>query len=83
MFSKIGSDITASIICGLGYVISHGIWNISWAANRTLVTVLTDDGEERAFLSARVSAGSSAGRMIAGYLVPTLSMFFLSIFSNS
>lgn len=83
MFSKIGSDITASIICGLGYVISHGIWNISWAANRTLVTVLTDDGEERAFLSARVSAGSSAGRMIAGYLVPTLSVFFLSIFSNS
>lgn len=83
MFSKIGSDITAAIICGLGYVISHGIWNISWAANRTLVTVLTDDGEERAFLSARVSAGSSAGRMIAGYLVPTLSVFFLSIFSNS
>ena len=83
MFSKIGSDITASIICGLGYVISHGIWNISWAANRTLVTVLTDDSEERAFLSARVSAGSSGGRMIAGYLVPTLSVFFLSIFSNS
>ena len=83
MFSKIGSDITASIICGLGYVISHGIWNIAWAANRTLVTVLTDDGEERAFLSARVSAGSSGGRMIAGYLVPTLSVFFLSIFSNS
>ena len=83
MFSKIGTDISAAIICGLGYVISHGIWNISWAANRTLVTVLTDDGEERAFLSARVSAGSSFGRMIAGYLVPTLSIFFLSIFSNS
>lgn len=83
MFSKIGTDISAAIICGLGYVISHGIWNIAWAANRTLVTVLTDDGEERAFLSARVSAGSSFGRMIAGYLVPTLSVFFLSIFSNS
>ena len=83
MFSKIGTDISAAIICGLGYVISHAIWNIAWAANRTLVTVLTDDGEERAFLSSRVSAGSSAGRMIAGYLVPTLSIFFLSIFSNS
>ena len=83
MFSKIGTDISAAIICGLGYVISHAIWNIAWAANRTLVTVLTDDGEEKAFLSSRVSAGSSAGRMIAGYLVPTLSIFFLSIFSNS
>ena len=54
MFSKIGTDISAAIICGLGYVISHAIWNIAWAANRTLVTVLTDDGEERAFLSSRV-----------------------------
>lgn len=83
MFSKIGSDLTAAIICGIGYIISHGVWNIAWAANRTLVTVLSDDGEERAFLSARVSAGSSAGRMIAGYLVPTLSVFFIGIFSNS
>lgn len=83
MFSRIGSDVTAAIICGAGYIISHGVWNIAWAANRTLVTVLTDDGEERAFLSGRVSAGSSAGRMIAGYLVPTLSLFFLGIFSKS
>ncbi|MGL4913727.1 MAG: MFS transporter, partial [Romboutsia sp.] len=83
MFSKIGSDLTAALICGVGYIISHGVWNIAWAANRTLVTVLTDDGKERAFLSARVSAGSSAGRMIAGYLVPTLSLFFLGLFSNS
>lgn len=83
MFSRIGSDFTAALICGVGYIISHSVWNIAWAANRTLVTVLTDDGEERAFLSARVSAGSSAGRMIAGYLVPTLSVFFIGIFSNS
>ncbi|MGL5693279.1 MAG: MFS transporter [Peptostreptococcaceae bacterium] len=83
MFSKIGSDYTAALICGIGYIISHGVWNIAWAANRTLVTVLTDNSEERAFLSARVSAGSSAGRMIAGYLVPTLSVFFLGVFSNS
>lgn len=77
MFSKIGSDITAAIICGAGYIISHGVWNVAWAANRTLVTVLTDDGKERAFLSGRVSAGSSAGRMLASYLVPTLSIFFI------
>lgn len=83
MFSKIGSDITAALICGAGYIISHGVWNIAWAANRTLVTVLTDDGKERAFLSSRVSAGSSAGRMIAGYFVPTLSLFFLGVFTKS
>lgn len=83
MFSRIGSDITAALICGVGYIISHGVWNIAWAANRTLVTVLTDDSDERAFLSSRVSAGSSAGRMIAGYFVPMLSLFFLGIFKNS
>ncbi|ETJ41316.1 hypothetical protein Q604_UNBC04756G0001, partial [human gut metagenome] len=49
MFTKIGSDPMAALLCGLGYVLSHGIWNICWTANRTLVGELTDDPEERAF----------------------------------
>ena len=64
MFTKIGSDPMAALLCGLGYVLSHGIWNICWTANRTLV-------------------GSSAGKILASYLVPVLNIFFLGIFASS
>lgn len=83
MFTKIGSDPMAALLCGIGYVLSHGIWNICWTANRTLVGELTDDPEERAFLSGRISAGSSAGKILASYLVPVLNIFFLGIFAGS
>lgn len=83
MFTKIGNDTTAALLCGTGYILSHAIWNICWTANRTLVGVLSDDADERAFLSGRISAGSSAGKIIASYLVPVLNIFFLGIFSSS
>ena len=83
MFTKIGSDPVAALLCGLGYVLSHAIWNICWTANRTLVGELTDDPEERAFLSGRISAGSSAGKILASYFVPVLNLFFLGIFASS
>lgn len=83
MFSKIGSDISAALICGLGYIISHAVWNICWTANRTMVGILTDDAQERAFLSGRISAGSSAGKILASYFVPVLNIFFLGILSTS
>ena len=67
MFTKIGSDPMAALLCGLGYVLSE----------------LTDDPEGRAFLSGRISAGSSAGKILASYLVPVLNIFFLGIFASS
>ncbi len=82
MFTKIGSDPVAALLCGLGYVLSHAIWNLCWTANRTMVGELTDDPEERAFLSGRISAGSSAGKILASYLVPILNIFFLGVFSS-
>ncbi len=83
MFTKIGPDPVAALICAIGYILSHGIWNISWTANRTLVGELTDDPKERAFLSGRISAGSSAGKILASYLVPVLNIFFLGVFAGS
>lgn len=83
MFTKIGSDTTAALLCGAGYILSHAIWNICWTANRTMVGILSDDADERAFLSGRISAGSSAGKIIASYFVPVLNIFFLGIFSSS
>ena len=83
MFTRIGSDTSAALLCGAGYILSHAIWNICWTANRTMVGILSDDADERAFLSGRISAGSSAGKIIASYFVPVLNIFFLGIFSSS
>lgn len=80
MFTKIGSDLTAAILCSVGYVVSHGVWNIAWTANRAMIGSLSDDPAERAFLSGRIAAGSSAGKIVASYLVPVLSSVFLGMF---
>lgn len=81
-FTKIGGDVMAGIVIGIGYVLSHFIWNIAWTANRNLIPVLTDDPNEKAFLSARIAMGSSLGKIIASFLVPFLGTAFLAIFSG-
>lgn len=81
-FTKIGGDTTAGLIIGIGYVLSHFIWNIAWTANRNLIPVLTDDSQEKSFLSARIAMGSSAGKLVSSYLVPTLGSIFIGIFSG-
>ena len=81
-FTKIGGNTTAGIIIGLAYVLSHFIWNIAWTANRNLIPILTDDPEERSFLSSRIAMGSSLGKIIASYFVPFLGTAFLGIMSG-
>lgn len=81
MFTRIGSDTTAMILCSLGYIVSHGVWNIAWTANRAMIGALSDVPEERAFLSGRIAAGSSGGKIVASYLVPVLTTFFLGLFT--
>lgn len=80
MFTKIGGNMTTMIICSLGYIISHAIWNIAWTSNRAMVGILSDIPEERAFLSGRIAAGSSGGKILASYLVPVLTTAFLGLF---
>lgn len=72
--------MTTMIICSLGYIISHAIWNIAWTSNRAMVGILSDIPEERAFLSGRIAAGSSGGKILASYLVPVLTTVFLGLF---
>ncbi|MCD8198302.1 MAG: MFS transporter [Lachnospiraceae bacterium] len=79
MFTKIGSNVTAGLLCGLGYVLSHFIWNISWTANRNLISVLTDDTTEKAFLSSRIAMGATGGKLLASYAVPALSSALFGI----
>lgn len=79
LFTKIGNDVTAGILVAVGYILSHAIWNISWTANRNLIPVLTDDLNERNYLSGRFAAGSALGKMLASWLVPTLATVFFAI----
>ncbi len=79
MFTKVGSNVTAGLLCGLGYVLSHFIWNICWTANRNLIGVLTDDSTEKAFLSSRIAMGATGGKLLASYLVPALSSLLFGI----
>lgn len=81
-FTKIGGDAMAGLIIGIGYVLSHFIWNIAWTANRNLIPVLTDDADERSFLSARIAMGSSLGKIVASILVPFLGTALLAVFSG-
>ncbi len=48
-FTKIGGDLTAGIVIGVGYIISHFFWNVTYASIRSMTNVLTDDPAERAF----------------------------------
>ncbi len=82
MVTKIGGDMVAGILVTIGYVLSHFIWNICWTANRNLIQVLSDDGEERSFLSSRIAMGSSIGKIIASYGIPLLSGLLLSMLTG-
>lgn len=78
-FTKIGGNVLASILISLGYILGNFFWNIAWTANRNLIPKISSVPEERAFLSGRIAAGSMAGKIIASYLVPSLSIAFLAI----
>ena len=78
-FTKIGGDVTAGILIGIGYVLSHFIWNICWTANRNMVSVISKDPQDRAWLSSRIGVGSNIGKVMNSLVVPTVSSALLGI----
>jgi len=80
MFTKIGGDVTAGLLVGLGYVISHFVWNICWTANRNLIPVISDKQEDRSWLSARIAMGSNLGKLAGSYLVPPITTALFAVF---
>lgn len=81
-FTKIGGDLTAGIIIGVGYIISHFFWNVTYASIRSMTNVLTDDPAERTFLSGRLGAGAALGRVAASKLVPWITAALTAIVSG-
>lgn len=81
MFTRIGGDVTAGLIIGLGYVVSHFVWNISWTANRSLIPFISDKQDERSWLSARIAMGSNLGKLAGSYLVPPITTALFALFA--
>lgn len=76
-YTKIGGDVTAGLIIGIGYILSHFVWNICWTANRNLIPVITTDPKDRAFLSSRLGVGSNVGKICSSFAVPFLKTAFI------
>ena len=66
-FSKIGNELTSAVIICAGFIISHIVWNISWVANVSLVSVLASNGEERSLLASRRGTWGAAARLVVSY----------------
>lgn len=80
-FSAFGSQTTSAIIVSAAFIISHALWNVTWTANRALVGVLSESPADRAFLSGRISAGATLGKMTASKLIPMAVIFFSAKFA--
>lgn len=78
-FTKIGGDTVAGIIVGIGYVMSHFVWNICWTANRNLIPVISKEPKDRAWLSSRIGVGCNIGKIMSSLVVPTVSTALLGI----
>ena len=83
MFTKIGGDMVAGILIGIGYIMSHFIWNICWTANRNLIPFISNDQSERSWLSARIAMGSSIGKLATSYLIPMITTALFAVFSST
>ncbi len=81
MFTKIGGDVVAGVLVGVGYVVSHFVWNICWTANRNLIPFISNEQSDRTWLSARIAMGSNIGKLAGSYLVPIITTALFALFS--
>ena len=77
-FSKIGSEFTAAVILTLGFVASHFLFNIVFAATGSMVGTLSQIPDERTILStSRAQGMSAAGLIFAVTALPMITYFGL------
>lgn len=81
MFTRIGGDVMAGVLIGIGYIMSHFIWNICWTANRNLIPAISDDPNDRSWLSARIAVGSNLGKLAGSYLIPPITTALFAVFA--
>ena len=75
-FTKIGSEWTAATIVMLGFLISHLLFNVVFAANGALLGRLSHFPDERTILSTSRAQGMSAAGLIFSATAMPLILFF-------
>jgi Na+/melibiose symporter-like transporter len=75
-FTKIGSDLTAALIIMFGFVASHLLFNVVFAASGSMLGRLSQLPDERTILStSRAQGFSAAGLAFSATAVPMIAFF--------
>jgi Na+/melibiose symporter-like transporter len=75
-FSKIGNNSMAALIIVLGFIASHLIFNVVFAATGSMVGTLSQLPDERTILSSSRAQGmSAAGLIFSGTALPMIAFF--------
>jgi len=75
-FSKIGGAYTAAAIIIIGFLVSHLLWNVGYAATGALVGSLSQRSDERTVLSSSRAQGMTAAGLIFSFTGPAMIAFF-------
>ncbi|MDI9613695.1 MAG: MFS transporter [Acidobacteriota bacterium] len=78
-FTRIGSDAVAAVIVVSGFLLSHLLFNVVFAANGAMVGRLTPLPEERTILSASRSQGMSVAGLIFSFTAAPMIALFTSL----
>ncbi len=78
-FTRIGSDAVAAAIVVSGFLASHLLFNVVFAANGAMVGRLSPLPEERTILSASRSQGMSAAGLIFSFTAAPMIALFTSL----
>ncbi len=75
-FSKIGGEYVSAAAIIFGFLASHLLWNVQFAATGALVGSLTQRADERTILSSSRAQGTAASSLIFSYAGPFMIVFF-------
>jgi GPH family glycoside/pentoside/hexuronide:cation symporter len=82
-FLKIGDGPLAYVLVTLGFIISHIVWNLPYAANVTLVSVAGGTPEGRAALASSRATWNQIAGITFSYLGPPLATVLGAIIGES
>jgi glucuronide carrier protein len=75
-FSRIGGAYSAAGIIIFGFLVSHLLWNVGFAATGALVGSLTQRPDERTILSSSRAQGMTAAGLVFSFTGPPMIAFF-------
>ncbi len=71
-FIPLSSPIVAAICITLGFCVGRGTYNVTWAANLSLIGIIADTPDARTKLTSQRMAGFNIGKLSSGYVTPVI-----------